>query len=122
MLFVLCRAFLEIHADTIGDYSISYRMLLFSCVLGSILVGLVLDNANKQKSHFVYAALAIAAATQCYNFSYVPKLTKLSSSTVEASDFFNNDYWEPGGRKIESSSTTAALAQTEPFTAKIKGQ
>jgi hypothetical protein len=98
-----------------------YRVLLFSCVFGSILVGLVLDNANKQKSHFVYAALGIAAATQCYNFSYVPKLTKLSSSAVEAADFFNNDYWEPAGRKLESSSTTAALAQTEPFNAKIKG-
>jgi hypothetical protein len=98
-----------------------YRLLMLSCVFGSILVGLVLDNAYKHRARFAYAALGIGALTQICTFRYAPKVAPISSSAAETSDFLMHDYWEAGGSKLESNLTVDSLAQTEPFTVHIEG-
>jgi len=52
-----------------------YRLLMFACVFGIILTGLILNNAIKYKTPFVYIIFGIAILFQYFTFNFVPPLT-----------------------------------------------
>ncbi len=97
VLFLLRRArFGNIMPIPFVIIEFPYRLLMFSCVFGSIVVGLVLHNASKHGGPVLSTRRSgIGALTQFYNFTDVP--TAVSHDRVQRSrptNFLMHDYWE----------------------------